>query len=30
VGSVILNDVGIIDGSHLIGKVVSRIGIADL
>jgi mannose-1-phosphate guanylyltransferase/phosphomannomutase len=30
VGSIILNDVGIADGSHLIGKVVSRTGVADL
>jgi len=30
VGSIILNDVAVPDGSHLIGKIVSSTGIADL
>ena len=29
-GSIVLNDVAIPDGSHLIGKIVSSTGIADL
>ena len=29
-GSIVLNDVAIPDGSHLIGKIVSGTGIADL
>ena len=30
VGSIVLNDVAIPDGSHLIGKIVSNTGITDL
>jgi NDP-sugar pyrophosphorylase family protein len=30
VGSIVLNDVAIPDGSHLIGKIVSSTGSADL
>ena len=29
-GSIVLNDVAIPDGSHLIGKIVSSTGVADL